>query len=269
LLHAFCEQYSSQKKACEVLKNVAEATVINMRKGNWDNISDEMWRNVGSQVGYSKTGGWNVVQTTAFKTLTAFFKDAQTYSNVYAVVAPAGAGKTKTADHYAKNNRNAFHLTCAEYFNRKMFLTKLGKEDTGYNVSEMMDYVVELLRKMETPILILDEADKLNDQVLYFFITLYNMLEGKCAIILMATEFLQKRVLRGVKLNKKGYAEIHSRLGKRFLTISVAGKSEVAEICKANGVEDSQAITEIYNESEGDLRRVERAVHKYIKLQTN
>ena len=272
LLNNYVQQYPSQKKAVDSLKGISEATVISMRKDNWANISDDMWRSIGNQVGYNKKGTWSIVETTSLQTFQLFYKDAKDYSNVYAITAPAGSGKSASAQYLAQNTQNVYHLVCADYFNRKMFLSKLlskmGKDDTGYNVSEMMDYVVELLRKQDCPLIILDEADKLNDQVLYFFITLYNMLQGKCAIVLLATDFLEKRIIRGVKLNKKGYAEIYSRIGRKFLRIEANTKKEVTLICQANGVTDVIAITEIFNESDGDLRRVERAVHKHIKLQS-
>lgn len=55
----------------------------------------------------------------------------------------------------------------------------------------MMDDIVDTLKRKDAPLIILDEADKLTDQVLYFFISLYNQLEGHCGIILTATSFLQ------------------------------------------------------------------------------
>ena len=42
--------------------------------------------------------------------------------------------------------------------------------------------------------MVLDEADKLSDQVLYFFISLYNKLEDRVGIILCATDYLEKRI---------------------------------------------------------------------------
>lgn len=270
-LNAYCEKFPSQAKAVNSLVNVGEATIINIRKDKWQNISDEMWRNVGKQIGWSENKqGWQIVRTSDFKKLELVFADAQKYANVYAVTGAAGSGKSASAKYYASNNQNAFHLSCAEYFNRKMFLAKLlevmGKDNLGYNVSEMMDYVVGILRKMENPIIILDEADKLNDQVLYFFITLYNQLEGKCAIVLMATEFLEKRIKRGLKLNKKGYAEIYSRIGRKFLTLGGTTKGDILAICEANGITDQSKAQEIFNDCEGDLRRVERNIHKYFVL---
>jgi Cdc6-like AAA superfamily ATPase len=266
LLKIYVEQYPSQAKASASLRNVSEATIINIRKGAWENISDDMWRNVGKQVGFSKKGSWSFTETVDAKTLIHYFEDAKEFSNVFAITAPSGSGKTFVSQWYEGKKHNVYVVSCAEYFNRKVFLSKLlekmGKENTGYNVAEMMDLVVDTLMKQENPLIIMDEVDKLPDPVLYFFITLYNHLHGKCGIVMLATDYLNKRIMRGRRINKKGYSEIFSRIGRRFISLRGTNEEEVAEICKANGLKDPAVIRSIYNEYEGDLRRLERGVHK-------
>lgn len=274
LLKKYVTGYSSQRKAADSLRNVSEATLIHVLKDKWEGISDNMWRTIGKQVGYSKKGNWQIVPTTKnAKMLCRFFADAQEYSNVFAITAPSGSGKTFVADWYAKSNENVYHIQCAEYFNRKVFLTKLlesmGVINTGYSVPELMERVLDELTEQESPLIILDEVDKLPDTVLYFFITLYNHLHDRCGIVMMATSHLEKKITRGRKLNKRGYAEIFSRIGRRFVMLPGTSPEEVAEICKANGLKDQKEITEINNDFEGDLRRVERGVHRFMVRQKN
>lgn len=141
----------------------------------------------------------------------------------------------------------------------------MGVSVSGTTVSEMMDDIVDTLKRKDAPLIILDEADKLTDQVLYFFISLYNQLEGHCGIILTATSFLQKRIERGVRLNRKGYAEIYSRIGRKFVKLPVLNSEDIAAVCVANGLNDTKGINRIINESEGDLRRVKRSVWAALK----
>jgi len=266
LLKTFVEQYPSQAKAVNALRNVSEATIINIRKGEWESISDDMWRNVGKQVGYNHKGRWQMVDTVDFKTLVKYFNDAKEFGNVFAITAPSGSGKSFAAEWYEGKKENVYVISCAEYFNRKVFLEqilmKMGKGHSGLNVPEMMELIVDTLMKKENPLIIMDEFDKVPDAVLYFFITFYNRLEGNAGMVMMATEFLSKRIMRGRKMNKKGYAEIFSRIGRRFISLRGTSPEEVTEICKANGVSEREAIHYIYNECEGDLRRVKRGVHK-------
>lgn len=265
LLIDFVRRYRSQKQAAKMLKNVSEATVINIIKADWGSVSDDMWRNVGKQVGW-RIADWNLAETRDLRTLVTYFEDAKTYGNVFAITGPAGSGKTAVADWMVNNRKNVYHIVCAEYWNRKMFLRKilqaLGRDDSSYSTAELMDEITDTLMKQDSPLLILDEADKLTDHVLYFFITLYNVLAGKCGIVLLATEYLEKRIRNGYRLRKKGYAEIFSRVGRRFIGLPGSNKKEVAAICKANGVTDTLTINSIYNDYDGDLRRVERMVHK-------
>jgi Cdc6-like AAA superfamily ATPase len=266
LLKTFIEQYNSQAKAVNALKNVSEATIINIRRGDWESISDDMWRNVGKQVGFSGKGKWQLVETKAAQTLINFFDDAREFSNVFAITASPGSGKSFIAEWYEQKRQNVYLISCSEYFNRKVFLqqilSKMGKVNTGLNVPEMMELIIETSLKKEIPLLILDEFDKVPDSILYFFITLYNKLEGNMGIVMMATDHLAKRIMRGRKMNKKGYSEIYSRIGRRFMLLPDVEEKEVFEICKANGVSDPQDLHSIYNECDGDLRRVKRGIHK-------
>ena len=56
-LRAYVAKYPSQTKAAGSLKGVSVGTVSNILNGRYENISDEMFRNVASQVGgVSATG---------------------------------------------------------------------------------------------------------------------------------------------------------------------------------------------------------------------
>lgn len=266
LLKYFVEQYPSQAKAVNALKNVSEATIINIRRGDWESISDDMWRNVGKQVGFNGNKKWQMVEIASTKKLIQCFDDAREYGNVFAITADPGSGKSFVSEWYETKRVNVYQISCSEYFTRKVFLQqilqKMGKTNTGLSVPEMMDLIVETSLKKENPLLILDEFDKVSDSILYFFITLYNKLEGNMGIVMMATDYLSKRILRGRRMNRKGYAEIYSRIGRRFITLPAVTQQEVHAIAKANGVNGLEDMHSIYNECDGDLRRVKRSIHK-------
>lgn len=256
-------QKGSQNALANWMKGVSTATLSQMRNHNWDNIADEMWRKTAAQLGVSSTT-WNLAETRNLVELTEFFRDSQEYSLVLAVTGKAGIGKTATAKKYEAENRNVFLLSCNEYWDKRWFLRellgKMGKDHAGMTLPEMMHKAVHLLKATEKPIIILDEADKLADNVLLFFITLYNELENHCGIVLMATYFLEKRIRRGVATEKKGYREIYSRVGLRFIELEETSFLDIEKVCKANGVEDSQAIRAIAKDCDGDVRRVRRLI---------
>lgn len=262
-LRVYCERVGSQNAAANTLNGVSSATISKVLAGKWETIADEMWRSIGAQTGLT-VEGWQVVNTRAYDVMSFTLENAQADALVLAVTGEAGSGKTEAVKNYAAGHANAFHLVCSEYWNRRTFMGKLlksmGVGVSGTTVCEMMEDIVDNLKRRESPLIVLDEADKLTDQVLYFFISLYNQLEGHCGIIMTATDFLRKRIERGVRLNRKGYAEIYSRIGRKFVALPLLNGEDVAEVCVANGVRDARLINRIAAEAEGDLRRVKRAV---------
>ena len=260
----YVARYESQNRASKSLTGVSSATISQILNNNWDLISDEMWRNIGSQIGYNENE-WTAVEIRDFKRINTLLTDSQTFGNVFAITGEAGSGKSFAMRQFAEVNKRVYLLQCSEYWNRKMFLqellSSLGRDYSGYNVGEMMTEAVRILKMQQNPLILLDEADKLSDQVLYFFITLYNQLEDRVGIVLCATDHLAKRIRRGLKLNKKGYKEIYSRIGRKFIELSGPGSSDIASICIANGIIEKSKIKDIVERSECDLRRVKRLIH--------
>lgn len=266
-LEAYIARYESQNKAAASLKGVSAGTLSQVMNNKWDLIAEEMWRKIASQIGYS-VKEWHVVESArVFKMFNQVLSDAQVFSNVFAVIADAGSGKTTTVKYYSENNPHAFALQCNEYWNRKSFLQELlrvmGHDSGGLTVCEMMADVVNTLKKSNDPLIIMDEADKLSDQLFFFFITLYNQLEDHCGIVMDGTDYFKKRILKGVSLNKRGYKEFYSRIGRNFIELKNNTKKDLTDICLKNGLTDELQITEVVNESEDDVRRVKRKIHAF------
>lgn len=268
-LGEYCEMKGSQKRAATSLVGVSPATVTQIVTGKWELINEKMWRSIAAQIGVKQTR-WNIVETRNYKALSDIFADAQENALVLAVCGEAGTGKSLTAAHYGAENPNVYVLACSEYWNRKTFLRELlrvmGKNPAGDTVGDMVDDVVMALKRRENPLIILDEADKLSDQVMFFFITFYNKLEDYCGIVLMATDYLEKKVRRGLRLNKKGYKEIYSRIGRRFVAMPGLSATDISDVCRANGVEGLREIETVKKDCEGDLRRVKRKCHAFNRM---
>ncbi|MBR3565317.1 MAG: ATP-binding protein [Paludibacteraceae bacterium] len=263
-LEAYAERKGSQNKAAASMKGVSSATVSQVLNGNWELITDDMWRTIASQIGASERE-WQVVETRGYRRMTTLLTDAQQNALVVAITGDAGSGKSEAVKRYEQQNKNVYHLCCSEFWNRKHFmnelLRKMGIEHSGYTVAEMMEEIVQVLKRQDHPLVVLDEADKLSDQVLYFFISLYNALEDRCGIVLCATQYLEKRIKRGIRQEKKGYREIYSRFGRRFIPLQVVNADDIAAVCVANGVTDESDIESVIAESDNDLRRVKRRIH--------
>lgn len=263
-LQEYCDKYESQNKAANSLKGVSAGTISQVLKGNWENIADEMWLKIAKQIGLSSKE-LTIVQTRNFKAITNLLKDAAENSLVYSLISPPGSSKTVSARHFVESYKRAYMVQCNEFWNRKMFLSEilrvLGRDASGLNVNEMVNEIVRTVKVQDCPLLILDEFDKVTDQVLYFFITFYNQLQDECGIVTLSTDHLEKRLRKGLRLNKKGYQEFYSRIGRKFVELPGVGGTDIQAICMANGISNKEDIKEVVEDCEYDLRRVKRKIH--------
>ncbi len=270
-LGEYVERYGSQSKAAATLTGVSRSTISRLLSGDGDMFDDKMLRTIAAQIGFS-SDEWEPVDTTNYRRLTKILTEAQNGSLVMAVTGDAGSGKTFACRQYAAANPNVCHICCNEYWNRKLFLQELMRalaiSPAGMTVGEMMQEIVHALKATDHPLIIFDEADKLSDHVLYFFITFYNNLEDHCGMILLATQHLEKRLKAGERACKRGYSEIWSRLGRKCIHLRRTSAADIVAICMANGITARADQDAVVEDSEQDLRRVRRKVYALLRLRS-
>lgn len=278
-LVAYAQSYGSQAKAANSLQGITSPGTFNaIVNGKFEKVSDDMFLKIRAAIGGDRTDGWRLCETAAFKDVETFLADAQQYHNVSWIIAPAGIGKTTAALQYAKRHRNVFVLPCSEDMHKADFVEELAKKigirNEGLTVRATLTRIVDEVVKLDRPLLVFDEGDKLTDSVMYYFISLYNALEDKCGIVFLSTPYIQKRMAKGLKLDRKGYEELYSRIGRRFVPLSGITEYEVNAICRNNGLTEEKAIATVLKESgefkksqlEFDLRRVKKSTHKQIRI---
>ena len=266
-LLAYCENYPSRNRAAESLQGVSAATVSQLTSGKYDLISDEMFKKIGVQIGFS-FDSWQLHEGKTFREITYAFNDAQSYKNVTWVVGDAGCGKTTAAIEYRRTHRNVFYILCSEDMRRGDFVREIAKQvgapTDSTNLRDILDNAITRSAYLRQPLLIFDEGDKLTDSVFNYFISIYNRLEGHAGIVFLSTDYIKRRLESGLRYNKKGYKEINSRIGRRFYDVSATGQDDIFAICQANDLTDRTDIEEVIRDarrSENDLRRVKRMIH--------
>jgi DNA transposition AAA+ family ATPase len=275
-LQAYCERYPSQNRAAGSLKGVSAGTVSIILNGKYENISEEMFRNIAAQVSSGSTSGWQIVETKVYKEINVAMSDAQEWRNVTWVVGDAGCGKTTTAQMYARSHGEVFYILCSEDMSKAEFIREIartiGLKTDRLPIRELWDAIIGALIQMESPLMVFDEADKLTDNVFHYFISFYNRLEDKCGIIFLSTDYIKRRMDLGLRHNKQGYNEIHSRIGRKFYELDAASAHDIHAICVANGVSSKAKISEVIKDAESydfDLRRVKKMIHKVKRLSEN
>ena len=272
-LRAYVAKYPSQTKAAGSLKGVSVGTVSNILNGRFENISDEMFRNVASQVGGMGTSGWQIVETGAYQEITEVLSDAQRWRSVRWVTGEAGCGKSTTARVYLQDHKEVFYILCSEDMKKGDFVREIartvGIRTEGCNIREVWGLILDDIIQMDAPLLVFDEADKLTEPVFHYFISLYNKLEEKCGVVFLSTDYIVKRISNGLKYQKPGYKEFFSRIGRKFFTLEPTDQNDVYIICTANGLTSRQDIDVVMKEAatcDYDLRRVKDSIHKVKRM---
>ncbi len=261
-LRKYVEGFESQNKASLSLQNISVANISNMINGKWEKISNELWMTVASQIGVHQVQ-WVVVETPNFKKLGHLFLDAKQSGIVFGVIGDASVGKTEAAKSFSKKYSHIYHVKCDEFWNRKTFLEEILRSanlDISGSIPEMMIDLVRHVWRTHQPLFVFDEIDKVHDNILCALISIYNRLEGHAGIVVMATDHLKRRIETGIRLNKKGYKELYSRLDKKFIVLKPTSRADIEAIIRANGILDENKIAEIYNDCDYDLRRVKKLV---------
>lgn len=268
-LAKYCQRYPSNNMASASLKNISAATISNILNGKWGQISDDMWKRLESQL--VKNEGWQIFSTGAYQDMTLYLGYAQQHSSVMWVAAPAGIGKSTASASYAALHKNVFRLTCAPDMTRGDFVHELagqvGVRTNGMSLRQAFNEILRHVVTLDRPLLVFDEADKLADSVMYYFISIYNALEDRCGIVFLSTAAIKKRITNGVLRDKKGYDEIESRICRRYVDLTPVSAAEIEQICLANNLQDPAAIARVKADVRAygnDLRRVKQSVNREL-----
>ena len=251
---------------------VSSATISNILLSQLETeklakINDAMWRKVASWCGYGMA--WYTAETIGYTRVMDICRHAQNKGISKAITDEPGSGKTWALTSYKASNRNCFFIACKEHWTVKSFVEKLmkaiGMQVFVGTITEKVDAIIEYLNGKISPLLIIDEADKLRDRALIIIKTLYD--EVRTGIVLAGTPFFEIRILKGCRQNKMGYKEIFSRVGGEFYHLGLIGEDEVFQICAINNIKEEKVIRAIAREAKGDLRRVKAAIELYeLKL---
>ncbi len=264
LARAYVNRFPSQAKAATSLKGIiSTGTLSTLLNGKYEAISDEMFLRLRAQVSVRSSAEWQICQTQMYCELMTLLEDAQEYQNVAWAIAPAGSGKTTAARLYVAQRENAFLVSCSEDMRRGDFIREMART-VGIDVGDM-----SLRMALDKTIKYLQTLDKLSDAVLYYFINIYNALEGPCGLFFISTHYIRRRMEIGLAYNKKGYDEIHSRICRKFVELTPTSEFDVAAVARANGIADERTLRTVVKDAIScrcDLRRVRREVHKQKRI---
>ncbi len=249
--------YAKVAKKCGI--NVgALSTIMNGKYGADEN---KMLGKIATALDY-KDIDWAIVKTIGnYRKIAQAVEDAQNEKMWFAVSNKAGSGKTGTLeDIYNQDTTGSVVFIQAEEWSARQFLTQLISKTIGISTlkgkyktnGELLEIACNFFNEQafNDPVLLIDEADKFKPAALRLLIPLFNKTEDRLGVVISGTENLQKEIKRGVRLAKKGYDEIESRIGRAYIELKGATEKEVYQICEVNGITDELTQMKVWSEVE-------------------
>ena len=242
LINDFTVQKQVSKNKLAKKLGVSGAVLTFIENDQQDNLSEDILLKI---INSLKPGnGFEIIATSNYNSVQSICKKTQSHSQLNAVIGYTGSGKTTALYDYYISNPNVYYLQCKNSMNRRQFLSALLAE-MGVNyigsVYDMIKQIGEILNSQHKPLVIIDEAGKVSTNVLLDLHDLRNDTMYNAGIIIAGCEYFQRNIEKAVTKDKTGYPEFHSRV-VNWNILNKPTRTEIAAICRANGVNDDDTI---------------------------
>jgi DNA transposition AAA+ family ATPase len=244
-----------------------------LKKGEMDGIlSDSRFITIAREqdIQMGSQSDWKTVNTATFEYITALLTTCHQQSISVLLVDMADIGKTHSAKHYARNNRDAVYMDCSQVKSKQLFVREIAKRFGVSNTGRYADVYRDLVYYINTlpnALIILDEAGDLKYDAFLELKALWNATEGNVGWFMMGADGLKAKLNRGIDNKKVGFTELFRRYGSSFRQVSPAGREQVEEfrsdqvalVAKANLPEGTD-IQKLLKSSRGSLTNVRNMI---------
>lgn len=268
------KNYASDGKHAVAL-GISSSVYSEIKKGKTDQkLSDANWMSIARRLGVSldNEAEWKIVKTPTFEYLCSQLELCRTNSLSGMFCDIPNIGKTVAAKHHAKSHPNVIYVDCSQVKTKQRLFRFIARE-FGLNsvgkYADIYDDLVFYLRSLERPQIILDEVGDLVYEAFLEVKAVWNGTEGCCSWYLMGADGFKAKLERGVEFKTVGFAEIRSRCGDKYNSITPPDGEERRKfllgqammIAQVNAPETAD-YRQIARKSDGSLRRVYTLIAK-------
>lgn len=189
------------------------------------------------------------------KDLDSVFKQCEKtrkYKLMTGLLADTGMGKTTALKAYA-TNKNVFIVTVDKTMNAKGLLQGIIESmHVRYydDAHRIMMRIAKELNTLDNPLLIIDEAGKLNHVMMLYLHDLREYTKENCGILLAGMPYFKSRLVKFSEKQKEGCSEFLRRVNI-WHELTGLSRKEVEYICQTEGIKDN--YKEYYGLRFGDL----------------
>ena len=159
------------------------------------------------------------------------------YKLMTGLVADTGMGKTTSLRTYAKN-KNVFLVTVNKAMNAKGLLFNILTATGEKYYDDARGLMVGISRKLnslEDPLLIIDEAGKLNHVMMLYMHDLRECTKDNCGILLAGMPYFKTRLVKFAEKQKEGCSEFLRRINI-WHELTGLSRKETEYICQSENI---------------------------------
>lgn len=223
---------------------VSPAMLSHLLNNKHEHLGDKTWMRFAHWVNHNTSKQWTILNLPNFKNISSLCKDAKSNHRFLAVAGETGLGKTTALRNYVSKNENSFYTLATITMGRKEFLSAIQRSiglDTDGSLHKRIYSIINRLKSMESPLLILDDCGKLNDGCLRLIQVIFDELEGHIGLVLSGTNAFRNYINKMATKDKIGFRELKRRVGY-WLPMSEVTNAIVGQIAKSYGVEETAAV---------------------------
>lgn len=249
----YCTEKGISKIDLSIKSGISDSTLCNLENERWNTLSNTMLLRIWNFVTFNNVD--NLHPTADFVSTFQLCEKARKHHFMVGLTADTGMGKTTALTSYSRQ-KNVFYLSYDKTMNPRQFFVCLLRE-LAYpfdgNMNEMITRAADELNRLDNPLLIIDEAGKLNHTMILYLHVLRDKTSHNCGIVLAGMPYFKTNMLHFTERQKEGYAEFLRRINIWQSFGGLSGK-EAEEICQKNGVTDPDKIKELRRKKRfGDL----------------
>ncbi len=248
---------------------ISHAQYSRIKNGEVDRIlSDANWISLARicELSLNNAPAWKFVLTPTSSFILEQLNYCQENASSRLLCDVADIGKTISARHYVKSNRNAVYIDCSQVKTKQKLVRFIAQSFGVGHTGKYADVYADLvfyIRSLSNPLVILDEAGDLEYAAFLELKALWNATERACGWYMMGADGLREKVRRAIDGKKVGYTELFSRYGNKYQKASPDSSQEMKSykavhasmIIKANAPEGVN-IQQLIVKSDYSLRRI-------------
>lgn len=203
-----------------------------LQKGNiTKNLSAAKWLNIAHVLDVAPNERkWNMARTEVFDAIEEQVLFCKEYGKSRMFVDECAIGKTYSALYLSRTLKNCFYLDASQCKKQSEFIRGVAKcmgVDACGTLSDTKETIKYMLKAIQKPIFIIDEAGDLEHKSFMILKELWNATDGCCGWYMMGADGLRTKIQYGKNRSKKeGYKELFSRFSSKYGSIVPTGKED-------------------------------------------